>query len=108
MGQTVIGVHRTIDTMLASLILYILAKMGVGYRYCQMIIDLGLSGYMGSLAIPKINMMAEPLTTCMELFFSPWPDRYILEWPGRHNRDLGAHTTIYPQAIAFRHTQPDH
>ena len=83
MGQTVIGIHCTIDTMLASLILYILAKTGVGYRYCQMIIDLGLSRYMGSLAILKINVMAEPLTMCMELFFfSPGQIDTSLSGPG--------------------------
>ena len=71
MGQTIIGVHCTIDTMLVSLILYVLAKTGVGYRYCQMIIDLGLSGYMSSLAILKTNMMAEPLTSVWNFFFPP-------------------------------------
>ena len=82
MGQTVIGVHCTIDTMLASLILYVLAKMGVGYRYCQTIIDLGLSGYMSSLAIPKINAMAEPLTSVWNFFFSPGQIDTSLSGPG--------------------------
>ena len=99
MSQTVIGVHHTIDTMLASLILYILAEMGVGYRYCQMIIDLGLSGYMSSLAMPKINVMAKPLTTCMELFFPPGQIDTSLSGPGHHNRDLGAHMTIHPRPL---------
>ena len=74
MGQTVIGIHCAIDTTLASLILYVLAKTGVGCQYYQTIMDLGLSGYMSSLAMPKIDAMAEPLTTCMELFFIHRPD----------------------------------
>jgi hypothetical protein len=86
--------------MLASSILYVLAKTRVGCQYYQTIIDLGPSGYMSSLAMPNINAMAKPLTTCMELFFlSNWPDRYILEWPRHYKQGLGAHTTIYPRQL---------